>query len=500
MFETAETGAKISKEQYRAMTPDLRVRLLNGQFDLRKTDRSILVLLVGDDRWGVDQTLRTLNEWMDARYVASEAFPRPTDVERERPRFWRYWLRLPAAGRLGIFLGAWPLNTISRRVRGEIDDDAFERLMRHETRFERGLVDNGTTVLKFWLHLPQEQFKKRLKRASSEDSLLPHPGETDWAVLEHYDEVMALATRYLSITDATNAPWRIVESTNARYRDVTIAESIARAIDGAVANADDGKQAHDTNHAVDDAIDTARPHILDQVNLSKTIDYEDYKSRMHALQLRLGDLVRQARETGVTTVLAFEGWDAAGKGGVIRRITGALSPRDYRVIPIGAPTEEERDHHYLWRFWRHLPRAGRVCIFDRSWYGRVLVERVEALASPDVWRRAYKEINEFEWELCDHGVVLEKFWLHIDADEQMRRFKAREQTPYKKYKITQEDYRNRERWNDYVHAVDDMVSRTSTDTAPWRLVAANDKRSARVTVLEHVVGALAAKLDGSAKT
>jgi polyphosphate kinase 2 (PPK2 family) len=196
----------------------------------------------------------------------------------------------------------------------------------------------------------------------------------------------------------------------------------------------------------------------------------------------------------VSSVLVFEGWDAAGKGGVIRRITQAMAVRDYRIVPIAAPTEEERVRHYLWRFWRQLPPAGQMLIYDRSWYGRVLVERVEGFAAEPVWRRAFEEINDFEAQLAEHGLVVQKFWLHIDPDEQLRRFKAREQTAYKKYKITEEDYRNRAKWDVYVSAVNEMVARTSTTHAPWHLVAANDKPSARIQVLKAVCSALKARL------
>ena len=193
-------------------------------------------------------------------------------------------------------------------------------------------------------------------------------------------------------------------------------------------------------------------------------------------------------------VAVFEGWDAGGKGGAIRRLTRGLDARDYRVVPIAAPTEDERAHHYLWRFWRYLPRRGRITIFDRSWYGRVLVERVEGFAAEDEWRRAYSEINDFEAQLTDFGTVLLKFWLHITPDEQLRRFEERQGIGYKQWKITDEDWRNREKWALYESAVQDMVERTSTSAAPWTLVEGNSKRYARLKVLRTVCDALEAAL------
>ncbi len=230
--------------------------------------------------------------------------------------------------------------------------------------------------------------------------------------------------------------------------------------------------------------------VLSHSDLSARLEKDDYRKRLNRLQARLHGLSLEARERGISTVLAFEGWDAAGKGGVIRRVTQSLEAGDYRVIPTAAPTEEERRYHYLWRFWRDLPPAGTFAIFDRTWYGRVLVERIEGFASDAEWQRAYDEINDFEEQLAERGYLVQKFWLHISPDEQLARFQAREDTPYKQHKITEEDYRNRERWAEYEQAVDQMVLRTSSDGAPWFVIPANDKLFARIQVLEKVTAGL----------
>ncbi len=230
------------------------------------------------------------------------------------------------------------------------------------------------------------------------------------------------------------------------------------------------------------------------MDLSKQLEKDDYEKKLHRLWGRLAELSEKAHKTGMSSVFAFEGWDAAGKGGAIRRLTRAMDAAHYRVIPIAAPTDEELAHHYLWRFWRHVPRAGHVAIFDRSWYGRVLVERIEAFAAEDEWKRAYAEINDFEGQLADRGVLVLKFWIHLSEEEQLRRFKAREKVPFKKYKITPDDYRNRERRNDYELAANEMIQRTSTQYAKWHLVAANDKRWARIEVLKTVCRSMAKAL------
>ena len=196
---------------------------------------------------------------------------------------------------------------------------------------------------------------------------------------------------------------------------------------------------------------------LANVDLSTRLSPESYERKLPRLQGELRELARLAYEHGRPAVLVFEGWDAAGKGGSIRRMTEALDARQFRVVPVAAPTDEERAHHYLWRFWRHVPRDGRITVFDRSWYGRVLVERVEGFAAEAEWRRAYDEINEFELQLVSHGTALVKFWLHLSPEEQLRRFSEREVVPWKQHKLTGEDWRNRERWQDYLAAVNDML-------------------------------------------
>ena len=226
--------------------------------------------------------------------------------------------------------------------------------------------------------------------------------------------------------------------------------------------------------------------VVSNLDLSLKLKKKEYWDKLEVAQGRLNQLFRKARDKGLSVVTVFEGSDAAGKGGAIRRMTQALEARNYQVIPIAAPTDEERGHHYLWRFWRHIPRAGRFTVFDRSWYGRVLVERVEGFAAEAEWMRSYGEITDFEEQLDESGIVVVKFWLQISDVEQLTRFKAREDTPYKRHKLTDEDWRNREKSNEYELAVNEMVERTSTRFAPWTLIEANDKRYARIKVIETV--------------
>jgi len=476
MFEQCVPARPVSKDEYKREEAALRVDLINAQYDLRLEPFPVLLLVNGDFQGGCDDVVDLLHEWMDARYMLTSVFESPTDEESQRPRFWRYWRALPPDGRIGVFLGAWTLRAIADRALGHCDDADFARRIDHVRRFERMLVEDGALVLKFWIHAPDRRTpegRKKRKRAP------------DWRIYDDPEAAGPFAERYVRETSTALAPWLLVDGSDERHRDLVVMRTMRDALRARL------DEPHEP--ATSPAVPVPGDALAD-VDRTARLEDDEYDRRLPAAQGKLAKRVRKARKHGLTTVLAFEGRDAAGKGGVIRRITRPLHARDYTLVPIGAPTDEERAHHYLWRFWRHLPRAGRVLVFDRSWYGRVLVERVEGYATEAEWRRAYEEINDFEAQLVEHGIALVKFWLQIDPEEQLRRFRAREQTPYKKYKITDEDYRNRGQWDAYTEAVDEMLLRTSPSTAPWHVVSANDKRHARVTVLETVNDTLKAAL------
>jgi polyphosphate kinase 2 (PPK2 family) len=274
------------------------------------------------------------------------------------------------------------------------------------------------------------------------------------------------------------APWSLIEATDERFRNLSVANEILARLEARLA-LPQVEPEHKPESSRPDPVT-----ILDRIDLTKTLSKEEYQARIPALQARLSGLARKLSKRRKSTIVLFEGADAAGKGGAIRRIVPALQAGQYRVIPIAAPNEEERAYHYLWRFYRHLPRRGKMTIYDRSWYGRVLVERVEGFATVEEWSRAYSEINDFERELVEDGIVLVKFYLHLGADEQLRRFQAREREPWKQHKISPEDYRNREKRNQYEDAAAEMIARNSTEFAPFHLVSGEDKRHARVTILQ----------------
>ena len=490
MFEAAELGRKTSKQDYKTQEPVLRVGLLTVQYELRDSDFPVILVLVGDDQPGCTEVSNILHEWMDPRFLAANVYEDLTQEEAERPRFWRYWRTLPTRGRIGLYLREWTTRAIVDRVVGDIDEVGLDRRVRHIQSFEKALTDDGALILKFWLHMPKKELKKRLKRAEKNPGRAWRVVKEDRVLHKHYDEVREVAERVLRQTSRDASLWNVIESTDDNYRDVTVAQLIIQSLTKRLGQPPKPRKTTPRTSAGEPSPAT----VLDHVDLSAKLEKDDYEKKLQKLWGRLAELSEKAHKKGMSSVFAFEGWDAAGKGGAIRRLTRAMDAAHYRVIPIAAPTGEELAHHYLWRFWRDIPRAGHVAIFDRSWYGRVLVERVEGFATEDEWKRAYGEINDFEDQLADRGVLVQKFWIHLSQDEQLRRFKGREKVPFKKYKITPDDYRNRERWNDYERAINEMIQRTSTPYAKWHVVAGNDKRWARVQVLEIVCRAMAKAL------
>jgi AMP-polyphosphate phosphotransferase len=481
MFEAAELGRTLDKDEYKALMPALRTELLDLQQDLRECDFPVILLISGADGAGKSETVNMLHQWMDPRWIETATFDEPTDEERERPAFWRYWRTMPPKGRIGVLFGSWYSDPISMRVNDRIDDDGLDVMLRRINSFEKMLVDGGALLIKLWFHLGKTMQAERIRKLRKDPRTQWRIGQRDIDGLKSYDTFRAVAEQTLRQTSTGEAPWMIIEGYDERHRNVTTASHILEVVRKRMVL--DPKTLRGTTTAWSSPRGTDRT-ILDFLDLDRQLEKKDYRKRLAELQGRLNVLARKAKEKRISTIVVLEGWDAAGKGSIIRRITGAIDARSYRVIPIGGPTDEERAHHYLWRFWRHIPRAGRFTVYDRSWYGRVLVERVEGFAAEDEWIRAYREINEFEEELTDHGIVLVKFWVHIDKDEQLARFKAREETSFKQHKLTDEDWRNRDRWDEYAHAVNDMVERTSTGYAPWHLIEGNDKRWARVRALE----------------
>jgi len=481
MFEAADLDHSVPKAAYKRAEPKLREALLEAQYELMKDGRfAVILLIAGVQGAGRGETVNLLNEWMDPRYVATYAFSDPTEEERERPEQWRFWRVLPPKGRIGVLFGAWHAGPIMRRVRGDTNDDEFAHEASEIARFEQMLADEDVLLLKYWFHVSQKQQKKRLKKAREKPEA-------------PYKRFVKMSEAFLRRTSTGEAPWLVVPGGDRRYRALTFGKHLLAALHERLS-----AKARKPPHALRalplpspvDGLNVVRALKLDQP-MAKSL----YKKELEKTQAKLNALSRHPKFRSIAVVAVFEGNDAAGKGGAIRRVTSSLDARLYRTIPVAAPTEEEAARPYLWRFWRHIPRRGRLALFDRSWYGRVLVERVEGLASEPDWMRGYSEINDFEQSLVRHRIVVAKFWLAIGKEEQLKRFREREKVSFKRFKITPEDWRNRKKWDAYESAVCDMVERTSTRIAPWTLVEANNKHYARIKVLRTLCESIENALD-----
>ena len=490
MFESAAQVHKIDKATFKAEEAKLREALLDAQFDLIEQKRfAVLILLAGIDGAGKSAALARLNEWLDPRHVETAVIDEPSPEEAARPPHWRYWRALPPKGKIGIFVGSWYREAMAPYANDGGEEGQPERVLAVISRFETMLADEGLLVIKLWLHLSRADQKKRLKEIDSIPGGGRHVVEHRW-MHKNYEKLMPVMQNIVRLTSSGDAPWVVVPSADEEYRDLMIGQTVLAAMRKRLDNPPPPKVA--AAPVVVAGLD--RKTALDALDLSAKLDKARYDKELARYQLRLAELTDAKAFRDVALVVAFEGTDAAGKGGTIRRLTRALDPRKVKVYPIAAPTDEEKAQPYLWRFWRRIPAKGQVVIFDRTWYGRVLVERVEGFCSEADWLRAYAEINDFEEQLLQSGVILAKFWLAISKEEQLRRFQDREKVPYKRYKITDEDWRNREKWDAYTQAIGDMVDRTSTDRAPWTLVSSEDKNWARVQVLKTLSDSLEAAL------
>jgi len=471
---------------YRSLVPALRDDLLAAQIDTRKLAKfSVAVIVTGVPAAGRSETVNKLIEWLDPKYITARAFGED-DADADYPAMWRYWRALPAFGRIAFYFWGWYGDYMGSAIEGS--RKARQRARRQLERIrklESMLSADGVRIVKIHLDLDADLQRKRLKKLRADKLTRWRVTHDDLWLARHYKLVCKAIARCLAASDQAAARWHEIDGADEDYREVRAGELLRDEMQVGLERA---KKAVRTR-----ASKLAKAPPLPRTR-TKKVDDDEYDRELERLQGHLALLTRRAKFRKHGLVLVFEGMDAAGKGGAIRRITHALDARQYQVVPVSAPTAEERSYPYLWRFWRDVPERGHIAIFDRSWYGRVLVERVRGFATPADWRRAYAEICEFERELLEHGLIVAKFWLQVTKAEQLRRFKARDEDPLKRFKVDPEDWTNRTFYDAYQTAAAEMFMRTNTRAARWHVVPADDKKAARLHLLQVVCETIEANL------
>ncbi len=510
MLEKVDLTKKLSKEEYKAKMPQLETKLSFLQRQCKELNIPVLIVFEGYGASGKGLQIGKLIHSMDPRGFEVHTVKTETQEEAMHPYFWRFWTKTPRRGRIAVFDGSWYRKVLIDRFEKRTKERSLPDAYYSICSFEKQLTDDGNVIIKLLLDIDKKEQKKRFQK-------LKENKETAWRVSKgdlernaHYPEYQKMMEEMLRKTDTDYAPWTIIEATDKRFATVKIYTTVIKALEDQIEKVKQDKAKACAARALDEMeqktaesapdketrqqIKELQESVLSKADLTLSLTKEEYKQKLKKLQKKMELLHGELYRRRIPVVLGFEGWDAGGKGGAIKRLTERMDARGYVVNPTASPNDIEKAHHYLWRFWRAMPKDGHVAIFDRTWYGRVMVERIEGFCTKEEWQRAYKEINDMEKDLSDAGAIVIKFWMHIDKEEQKKRFTARQETPEKQWKITEEDWRNREKWEDYEEAVNEMLLRTSTDYAPWVVVEANSKYYARVKVLETVVNAIEKRL------
>ena len=493
MLEKIDLSKKVDKKTYRRVMDEAEEKLGLLQRECKDAGIPVILVFEGMGAAGKGVQINRLIQALDPRGFDVYACDRPTEDEQMRPFLWRYWTKTPAKGRIAVFDRSWYRSVQVDRFDGLTPEDKLGDAYQDILSFEKQLCDDGTVIMKFFLYIDKDEQKRRFKKLEGSKETSWRVTDEDWNRNKYFGWYLKMNEEMLEKTDTDYAPWVIIEAVDKDYAALKIASTVMDRLEYELEHSrpEEEKTAQGQEAKIRERFKNG---VLSGIDLSKSLTEEEYKTRLKKLQKRLAELHSELYRLRIPVVIGFEGWDAGGKGGAIKRLTSNLDPRGYRVNPTAAPNDIEKVHHYLWRFWNSVPKAGHIAIFDRTWYGRVMVERIEGFCSEAEWRRAYQEINEMESHMANAGAVVLKFWLHIDKDEQERRFRERQANPAKQWKITDEDWRNREKWDQYEEAVNEMLIRTSTTYAPWIVVEGNDKRYARVKVLQTVVDALEKKV------
>lgn len=488
MLKEWNVGEKPSGEELDQRLEEARFKLAARQIAIKDKKLPVMVVLEGWGAAGKGSVLGRVIRNMDPRFFKVSVMSESTEEERRKPFLYRHFVKIPEAGKFMFFDGSWMDEVTGAYLRGDMKEKQYEERLTSIKRFERQLTDNGYLVMKFFFHIEEKEQKKRLDELLGDKNTKWRVSENDLWQNKNYSKCLEVYDTYIENTNQPAAQWYLIDSKNKKWAELQMLETLIAGIDTAFQN--DARAVP----VLQNVFPLNNQPKLSEITLDKTVSDEDYRKELKACQKKLCDLHNELYRKKIPVIITYEGWDAAGKGGNIKRIASALDPRGYEVHPIASPEPHEKARHYLWRFWNRLPKDGHIAIFDRTWYGRVMVERLEGFCSENDWQRAYNEINEFEKELYDWGAVIIKFWVHIDQDMQLERFTLRQNTPEKQWKITDEDWRNREKWDLYEEAVNEMLQKTNTTFAPWFVLESNDKKYARIKALKTIIQEIEKKL------
>lgn len=481
MLKNIVFAQKPEEEELKTRLKSAREKLAGLQMKIKEKKIPVLVLVEGWGTAGKGSAIGQIIQNIDPRFFKVATMDQPTEEEKRKPFLCRYFTKLPEAGKFMFLDSGWMEEVTGMCLHEKMEQSLYEQRICSIRRFERQLTDNGYLVMKFFFHISEKEQKKRINELMEDIDTKWRISENDIWQNKHYKKCEEIYGKYMEDTNAPSAPWYVIDSRSKKWTELQMLETITQGIEIALQNQSLAVP------LLQNVFPLVKMPKLSEIDLDKWMEEQEYKEELERLQKHLRELHNRLYRKKVPVIIVYEGWDAAGKGGNIKRITGALDPRGYEVQPIASPEPHEKARHYLWRFWTRLPKTGHITIFDRSWYGRVMVERIEGFCSENDWKRAYNEINEFEKELHDWGAVIIKFWVHIDKDTQLERFKDRQNTPEKQWKITNEDWRNREKWEEYERAVDEMIQKTSTAFAPWHILESVDKKYARIKALKIVI-------------
>jgi len=489
MLEKFDLTKTVDDKTFAESLPPLKEKLGILQRTLRDRNIPTLIVIEGWNASGITMSTHEIIQALDPRGFTLRATDKPTDEERAHSFMWRFWVKTPAAGRITIFARSW----YSRALAEKLTSVSWKKSLKDEiisiNNFERQLTDSGAIIIKFFLHISRDEQKMRLQERERNPLTAWLVTPRIWDFHHHYDTYLPIIDEFIENTDTAYAPWHIIEGTDRKYTILKVYSQLVKTLEKTLEKRSAATPGEQSRKGKSKGIASFPKNTVQRRSSSvSSHTKEECQMMLDSLQIEMLELHYLLFKRKIPFIIVYEGWDAAGKGGNITRLARHMNPLGYHVLPVSAPNDYEKNHHYLWRFIRHFPEAGHFAIFDRSWYGRVLVERVEGFCSEPEWQRAYQEINEMEQDyVTGSGGGIIKFWLEIDKDEQLKRFRQREADPLKQYKITEDDWKNREKWDLYEPAVNEMLARTSTSFAPWIVIESDDKWYARVKTLKNVI-------------